>query len=167
LHFIAACNVNAVVPEYLKTGIYQPVKAKASLSNAMDVGDPSNFVRVLALFNSEFGPLKKMMSSESISNEETGAAIQTIYRDYGYLADPHGAVGWLALYRWLERNPDQEGIFLETAHPVKFPDVVEKFTGDPVQIPESVRALFSKKKTSIKIQADYSTFKKELLKAGN
>ncbi|HEV3224951.1 MAG TPA: threonine synthase [Puia sp.] len=162
-HFIAACNINAVIPEYLKTGVYHPVKAKASLSNAMDVGDPSNFVRVLALFNSEFEPLKQTMSSESISDEETGAAIQTLYRDFGYQADPHGAVGWLALNRWLKNHPDQEGIFLETAHPVKFPDTVEKFSGKPVHIPDSVRALYSKKKTSVKIQADYNTFRKKLL----
>ena len=74
-HFIAACNSNAVIPQYLKTGIYKPEKARATLSNAMDVGDPSNFVRVLALFNSEFEPLKKMMSSESISDDETGDAL--------------------------------------------------------------------------------------------
>jgi threonine synthase len=162
-HFIAACNVNAVVPEYLKTGVYQPVEAKPSLSNAMDVGDPSNFVRVLALFNSGFEPLRKMMSSESISDKETGAAIQTIYRDHGYLADPHGAVGWLALSRWLKQHPGHKGIFLETAHPVKFPEVVEKFTGDLVQIPASVKALFGKKKISVKIGTDYEVFRKYLL----
>jgi threonine synthase len=162
-HFIAACNANAVIPEYLKTGIYNPVKATATLSNAMDVGDPSNFVRVLALFNSEFEPLKKTMSSESISDEETGAAIQTLYREFGYQADPHGAVGWLALRHWLENNPGQEGIFLETAHPVKFPETVEKFSGKTVHIPESVQELFSKKKTSLKIQADYNVFRKKLL----
>jgi threonine synthase len=162
-HFIAACNVNAVVPEFLRTGIYQPVKAKTSLSNAMDVGDPSNFVRVLALFNSEFELLKNRMSSESISDEETATAIKTIYQDYGYLADPHGAVGWLALSRWLEKHPGQQGIFLETAHPVKFPDVVEKFTGKPVDMPASVMKLFSKKKLSVKIPADYKVFKKHLL----
>ena len=162
-HFIAACNVNAVVPEYLKTGVYRPVKAKSSLSNAMDVGDPSNFVRVLALFNAQFGPLKKMMSSESISDAETGAAIESIYRDHKYLADPHGAVGWLALSRWLAAHPGQEGIFLETAHPVKFPDTVEKFTGHPVQVPESIKDLFHKKKTSVKIGADYEVFRNHLL----
>jgi threonine synthase len=164
-HFIAACNVNAVVPEYLRTGVYRPVKAQASYSNAMDVGDPSNFIRVLALFNSEYESLKYMMSSESISDEETGAAIKTLYGDYGYLADPHGAVGWLALNRWLERHPGQEGIFLETAHPVKFPGTVEKFTGHPVVIPEAVEDLFSKKKVSVKINPDYEAFKKILLKA--
>ena len=162
-HFIAACNVNAVIPEYLKTGVYHPVKAIASLSNAMDVGNPSNFVRVLALFNSEFEPLKRTMSSESITDKETGDAIETLYRDFGYLADPHGAVGWLALSRWLKNHPEQEGIFLETAHPVKFPDTVEKFSGKPVLIPESVKELFSKKKTSTKIKADYAVFREELL----
>jgi threonine synthase len=162
-HFIAACNVNAVVPEYLKTGIYNPLKAKSTISNAMDVGDPSNFVRVLALFNSEFEPLKQTMSSESITDGETGAAIQTLYRDFGYLADPHGAVGWLALNRWLENHHGQQGIFLETAHPVKFPDTVEKFSGKPVHIPESVQALFSKKRTSVKIKADYSVLRETLL----
>jgi threonine synthase len=162
-HFIAACNANAVIPEYLKTGIYHPVKAKATLSNAMDVGDPSNFVRVLALFNSEFEPLKQTMSSESISDEETGAAIQTLYREFGYLADPHGALGWLALRHWLESHPGQKGIFLETAHPVKFPETVEKFSCKTVHIPESVQELFSKKKTSLKIQADYNVFRKKLL----
>jgi threonine synthase len=162
-HFIAACNVNAVIPDYLKTGVYQPVKAKASLSNAMDVGDPSNFVRVLELFNSEFEPLKNTMSSESISDEETGTAIRTLYSDYGYLADPHGAVGWLALSRWLENHPEQEGIFLETAHPVKFPDTIEKFSGKPVHIPDSVQALFTKKRTSVKMQAEYTVFREKLL----
>ena len=163
-HFIAACNSNAVIPEYLKTGIYKPEKARVTLSNAMDVGDPSNFVRVLALFNSEFEPLKKMMSSESISDDETGDALSSIYKLYKYQADPHGAVGWLALNRWLEKHPDESGIFLETAHPVKFPDVVEQFSGHAVIVPESVSELFEKKKSSEKIAADYQLFRKELLR---
>src|SRR5450432_2111181 len=162
-HFIAACNSNAVIPEYLKTGVYKPEKARATLSNAMDVGDPSNFVRVLALFNSEFEPLKKMMSSESISDQETGEALASIYHLYKYQADPHGAVGWLALNRWLEKHPDESGIFLETAHPVKFPEVVEQFSGHSVVIPESVSELFEKKKSSVKMAADYQLFRKELL----
>ena len=165
-HFIAACNSNAVVPEYLKTGVYKPEKARATLSNAMDVGDPSNFVRVLALFNSAFEPLKKMMSSESISDEETGSALRSIFQLYKYQADPHGAVGWLALSRWLENNPDESGIFLETAHPVKFPEVVEQFSGHTVFVPESVSDLFEKKKSSIKIRSDYELFRKELLGMG-
>ena len=163
-HFIAACNVNAVVPDYLKTGIYKPVKAVASYSNAMDVGDPSNFVRILALFNSEYESLKNTMSSESISDEETGAAIQTIFRNFKYQADPHGAVGWLALNRWLDQHPGRKGIFLETAHPVKFPGTVEKFTGSPVKVPEIVQELFSKTKISYKMKPEYEVFKEMLLK---
>lgn len=158
LHFIAACNANAVIPDYLKTGIFRPAKAKATLSNAMDVGDPSNFIRVLALFHDQFEPLKNMLSSESISDEETGVAIQTLFRDHHYTADPHGAVGWLALQRWLEQHPEQKGIFLETAHPVKFPDAVQQFTNKQVEVPHSIQALFGKKKNAIQIEADYKSF---------
>ena len=110
-HFIAACNINAVIPEFLQTGIYRPVEAKPSLSNAMDVGDPSNFVRILALFDAEITSLRAVMSSESISDQETGAAIEALYRLNHYQADPHGAVGWLALSRWLKNHPGQQGIF--------------------------------------------------------
>ncbi len=166
-HFIAACNMNAVVPDYLKTGIYKPVKAKASLSNAMDVGDPSNFVRILELFNSGQELLKKEMSSESISDEETGAAIKDIHQKYNYLADPHGAVGFLALERWLTQHPGDEGIFLETAHPVKFPDVVEHYSGFPVEVPEEVESLFDKKSNSKKLSVDYEAFKNHLLDPGS
>lgn len=162
-HFIAACNINAVVPHYLETGIYKTEKARSTLSNAMDVGDPSNFIRVLALFHDEFESLKKMMSSESITDEETGTAIGSLFREFGYVADPHGAVGWLALKRWLENHPDQEGIFLETAHPVKFPDAVQKFTGKPVEIPDSIRNLFNKKKNALLMEADYGTFREILM----
>ncbi|HZK63908.1 MAG TPA: threonine synthase [Puia sp.] len=165
-HFIAACNVNGVIPEFLKTGVYKAVKAKASLSNAMDVGDPSNFVRILALFNSAFEPLRNMMSSESISDEETGAAISSIHHKYNYIADPHGAIGWLALDRWLEKHPGDRGIFIETAHPVKFPEVVERFTGFPVEIPEEIESLLGKKKTSVRMKADYQAFKELLLHKG-
>ena len=161
-HFIAACNINAVVPHYLSTGIYQPEKAKPTLSNAMDVGDPSNFIRVLALFHEEFEPLKKMMSSESITDEETGTAIRTLFQEFGYVADPHGAVGWLALNRWLENHPGQAGIFLETAHPVKFPDAVKQFTGEPVKLPDSIKTLMTKKKNAQVMEASYTSFREIL-----
>lgn len=163
-HFIAACNANSVVPEYLKTGVYKPEKAKATLSNAMDVGDPNNFVRVLELFNRHFEPLKKMMTSESISDEETATTIRMVYHKYGYLLDPHGAVGWLALQRYLEIHPVHSGFFLETAHPVKFYDVVEKVTGEKILLPDAVRSLINKEKISIKIKADYKELKGFLTK---
>ena len=92
-----------------------------------------------------------MMSSESISDEETGKAIWTLFTIIMVtMADPHGAVGWLALNRWLENHPGESGIFLETAHPVKFPEIVEKFTGHPVNIPESVSELFVRQKNQLK-----------------
>jgi threonine synthase len=163
-HFIAACNINRVIPDFLQTGFYRPAEAKPSLSNAMDVGDPSNFIRVLALFDSKIASLREIMSSESITDEETGDAIHILYQQDGYQADPHGAVGWLALTHWLETHPGQKGIFLETAHPVKFPMTVEKFSGAAVQIPSSLKYLFSKKKNSFRIEPDYEGFKKELLR---
>jgi threonine synthase len=163
-HFIAACNANAVVPEFLKTGVYKPAKAKSTFSNAMDVGDPSNFVRVLELFDKELEPLKQVMSSESISDTETTSTIRSIFDKYGYLLDPHGAVGCLALQRYLEKHPDYSGIFLETAHPVKFYEVVEKVTGKKVALPDSVKALLNKKKIADKIGADYQALKHFLLK---
>jgi threonine synthase len=164
-HFIAACNANAVVPDYLNSGIYKPVQAKSTYSNAMDVGNPSNFIRVLTLFNSEIESLKYIMSSESISDEETGEAIRTIFANYKYIADPHGAIGWLALNRWLDKHTGESGIFLETAHPVKFPDTVRKFTGEPVETPAAVQSLYHKTKISLKIPADYETFRQYLIRS--
>jgi threonine synthase len=162
-HFIAACNINAVVPDFLQTGVYKPTTAKPSLSNAMDVGDPSNFVRVLALFQAKTASLKDVMSAESITDEQTGAALHDLYEKDAYQADPHGAVGWLALTRWLKTHPGGKGIFLETAHPVKFPQTVEKFTGIPVAVPFSVQTLYAKKKTSFRIDRNYGGFRKYLL----
>jgi threonine synthase len=164
-HFIAACNANAVVPDFLKSGIYKPVKAKTTLSNAMDVGDPSNFVRVLELFNREFEPLKEVMSSESIADEETVSVIKSVEEAHHYLLDPHGAVGYLALKRYLQDHPGDSGFFLETAHPVKFYDVVEEITGKKVIIPDSLKDLLNKKKSAVKIGVDYKTLKQFLLKA--
>ena len=130
----------------------------------MDVGDPSNFVRVLALFNSEFEPLKKMMSSESISDEETGDALASIYRLYRYQADPHGAVGWLALNRWLENHPDRIRHFSGNCTSGKIPRNGGKIQRAFRDIPESVSDLFEKKKSSVKMAADYQLFRKELLR---
>ncbi|HVY76164.1 MAG TPA: threonine synthase [Puia sp.] len=158
-HFIAACNANAVVPDFLNTGTYKPVKAKATLSNAMDVGDPSNFIRVLELFNRRFDPLKAVMSSVSISDEETVETIRTVYRDFGYLTDPHGAVGWLALRRYLSEHPGSSGIFLETAHPIKFYDVVEPVIGEKIPVPESISTLKQLKKQSTLLEPDYDALK--------
>jgi threonine synthase len=162
-HFIAACNANAVVPDFLQTGQYHSRQAVATLSNAMDVGDPSNFVRILELFHKEFEPLKKVLTSYSISDAETSAAIKDVYFRYHYLPDPHGAVGFLALEKYLAEHTDQQGIFLETAHPVKFYDTVEPIIGEPVPMPAGVQSLLGKQKQSKKIAADYTELKEFLM----
>ncbi|UAY53021.1 threonine synthase [Ferruginibacter albus] len=158
-HFIAACNANDIVPEFMKTEKYQPKKAVATLSNAMDVGNPSNFVRILELFHHQFGDLKKVLSSDSVSDEETKATIKSVKDKEGYLLDPHGAVGYLSLEKYLVNYPSQKGIFLETAHPVKFYDVVEPVIGEKVPVPQSVQEQIKKEKKSTKIKVDASELK--------
>ena len=162
-HFIAACNVNDVVPRYLNTGAYEPTKALATLSNAMDVGDPSNFVRILELFGQSLPELTKMLSSVSITDNETEQTILKVYTDKGYLLDPHGAVGYLALERYLTDHPAKKGFFLETAHPVKFPDSVERITGKKIPVPEEVKPMMLAEKKSTLVGADYIDLKEFLL----
>jgi threonine synthase len=158
-HFIAACNVNDVVPRFLQSGNYAPKEATATISNAMDVGNPSNFVRIMELFLQDASKLSTMLSGYTISDETTRHTIARVYKDYGYILDPHGAVGFKALEDYLQKHPGQKGIFLETAHPVKFPEVVEEEIGRKLEIPEGVRPLFHREKQSIILEADYEVFK--------
>ena len=162
-HFIAACNVNDVVTNYLQTGNLQPIKSIATLSNAMDVGDPSNFIRILEIFHHQFPELKKHLSSYSINDEQTLATIKEVYEQSNYLLDPHGAVGYLSLQKYLNNHPGEKGIFLETAHPVKFPDAVEKITSKMIDIPASVQETIKNKKVSIKMKPEYNDLKSYLL----
>ena len=162
-HFIAACNANDVVPEFMVTEKYQPKKAVATISNAMDVGNPSNFIRILELFHHEFKSLQNIFSSCSISDDETRATMQSVYQSHQYLLDPHGAVGFLALERYLAQHPDQKGMVLETAHPVKFYDVVEPVIGEAVPIPETIKQQLMLEKKSTKINADGELLKEFLL----
>lgn len=158
-HFVAACNANDVVPAFMQTQQYEPKKAVATISNAMDVGNPSNFVRILEIFNNEFVNLEKVLSSVSINDDETRATIKSVYQKEKYLLDPHGAVGYLALQRYLQSNPNQKGIVLETAHPVKFYDVVEPVTGEAIPLPPSVASQVNAEKKSIKVNADVAVLK--------
>ena len=162
-HFIAACNANDVVTEYLETGNYAPKKSVATLSNAMDVGNPSNFVRILQLFDQEFQSLKNVMSSYSFSDEETMAILKEVYLNTKYLLDPHGAVGYGALKKYVQQHPGTGGIFLETAHPVKFYDVVEPVIRQKVPMPAVVNDLLKLKKQSIKMDVKYEDFRDYLL----
>lgn len=165
-HFIAACNANDVVPEFLQTGRYQPKPTAHTLSNAMDVGDPSNFVRILQLFNRELDVLKNNLSAVSISDEKTETVMKQVYADYKYLLDPHGAVGYLALKHYLDAHPGEEGYFLETAHPVKFYDVVEKIVADKVELPVSIHGLLEKEQQVEQMKADARELKAFLMGYG-
>jgi threonine synthase len=165
-HFIAACNANDVIPSYLRTGEYNPASAKQTLSNAMDVGNPSNFVRILEIFHRRLPSIQKMLTGYSISDEETIGAIRALYSGCDYLSDPHGAVGWLALHRYLSGHPGKKGYFLETAHPVKFYDVVEPIIGTKIPLPASVADLLNKQKKSLKIAPLFDELKAFLLSPG-
>lgn len=162
-HFIAACNANDIVPIYMETELYAPKKAVATLSNAMDVGDPSNFIRILQLFNHQLIDLKKVLSSVSITDAQTKSTIQSVYSSYGYLLDPHGAVGYLALEQYLHQHKDQKGIILETAHPVKFYDVVEPVIGKSINVPGAIQKQLLLEKKSTVMEADAGLLKDYLL----
>ncbi len=162
-HFIAACNANDVVSNYFKTQNYAPQKAVATISNAMDVGDPSNFVRILTLFNNEFNQLKNKLTSVSITDEETKETLLKVYKQNGYLCDTHGAVAYKGLQNYLLQNPYQKGIFLETAHPIKFYDVVEPIINEKINLPLIIAEQLNKEKTSIKMNANFLELKDFLL----
>ena len=162
-HFIAACNANDTVPQYLSNGVYQTKNSVSTISNAMDVGNPSNFVRILELFEQNIGSLKNVLSSYSVSDDETRKAISEIYNETNYVLDPHGAVGFLALQRYLNEQPGKKGFFLETAHPSKFYDVIEQVIHREVEIPESIKILMSQKKQATKMNANDNGGLKALL----
>jgi threonine synthase len=162
-HFIAACNANDVVPQYFATENYQSKKAVATISNAMDVGDPSNFVRIMEIFQQQFPLLKNKVSSCSISDAVTKETLLSVFNKQQYLCDPHGAVAYIALQDYLQNNPNDKGIFLETAHPVKFYDVVEPIINQPVPIPEIIQEQLKLEKKSTKIGVGADELKSFLL----
>uniref|UniRef100_UPI00404B212B threonine synthase n=1 Tax=Gelidibacter sp. TaxID=2018083 RepID=UPI00404B212B len=151
-HFIAANNDNNVVTKYLQTQAYQPQASVATISNAMDVGNPSNFIRIQALYNNDFEQLKANLSSYSFTDTETKHALQELYDDYHYIADPHGAVGFLGAKSYLQQHPEAHVVFLETAHPTKFLDVVEDVIKENMDLPTQIAAVMDKTKKAIAIK---------------
>jgi threonine synthase len=161
--FIAATNINDIVPDYLETGIYTSKPSKQTISNAMDVGDPSNFVRILEIFNNDDVKLKKVLSSYSFTDKETRQAMKELNEKFNYIADPHGAVGYLGLKkRGMDEN--EFGIFLETAHPVKFLNVVEPIINETLELPKQIKEVIDKEKVSINISF-YEELKQFLVNA--
>ena len=163
-HFIASTNVNDVVPKFMEKGEYVPQPSTATISNAMDVGDPSNFVRIQHLYGNDFGRLQENLSSYSFTDAKTREAMTNLYTHHGYVADPHGAVGYLGLKRYQEQHPSTYGIFLETAHPVKFLDVVKETLDIEIEIPPQIEKVLGRTKHSIQIDT-YAELKNFLLES--
>ena len=151
-HFVASTNVNDTVPRFLTNGIYDPKPSIATISNAMDVGNPSNFIRIQEMYGNDLEQFKKDFSSYTYNDKETLEALKNIYKTDGYIAEPHGAVGYLGLKKELENYPNAIGVFLETAHPIKFLDVVEPALGITLPIPTQIESVLNKEKVSTKIK---------------
>jgi len=165
--FIAATNANSTVPDYLDSGDYQPRPSTPTLSNAMDVGDPSNFPRMQALFSgvdsgSTWNNLKRQILGVNYTDEQTLTAIKDIKAQYNYVADPHGAVGYLACLDYLKLHPEHQTIFLETAHPGKFEAPMKEALGE-LTMPEKLEAFMSGEKVAERCSGAYSDFKKMLI----
>lgn len=163
-HFIASNNENNVVTEYLKTQSYTTKPSIQTISNAMDVGDPSNFVRIKEIYKNNFDKLKKNLSSYSFTDSETKAAMKGIKEQFNYVADPHGAVGYLGCQAYLKEYPKSHCVFLETAHPTKFLDVVEEVVKEKQILPKQIQSVMGKVKKSIEIKS-YEELKSFLLKS--
>jgi threonine synthase len=163
-HFIAACNANDTVTKYIDTGNFAAQQSVPTISNAMDVGNPSNFIRILELFQHQYKDLRHIMSSYSISDADTKAIIQQTYQNHQYLLDPHGAVGLLALEKYNMEHHTSKGIILETAHPIKFYDVVEPIIEQIVQMPESILNIMNKESLNVTIENEYGGLKDFLIK---
>jgi len=156
-HFVASTNINDTVPQYLLNGNYDPKPSKATISNAMDVSNPSNFIRIQELFNNKLSSLKKSFSSYSFSDDETKQMMKSIYDKFNYISEPHGAIGYLGLQKHgLKTN--EFGVFLETAHPVKFLDVVQETLSVDVEIPSQIKQVMSKEKVALSV-ANYQELK--------
>jgi len=164
-HFIAACNSNSVFTDYLHSGEFEPRPAVATLSNAMDVGDPSNFYRVLRLFGDSHARLREKVSSFAVHDDLVLRTIAEVYQNHQYLCDPHGAVAYCLLEKYLEQHPGNKGIFLETAHPSKFEEAVGSAIGERVAYPASVKELLKREKKSIPVEPRYEALKEFLFYA--
>lgn len=163
--FIATTNANDVVPKYLHTRLFEPRSSEQTISNAMDVGNPSNFVRMLDLYNNNFESLTAQIVGYSFSDAETRKAMQQVFGAKKYIMDPHGAVGYLGLKKYLaETKTPATGIFLETAHPGKFIEVVEETLQQKIQLPDTLKKFMKGIKQSVRIGKEFEEFKAYLKK---
>jgi len=159
---IAATNVNDIVPKYLSSGNYDPRPSVSTISNAMDVGNPSNFQRMQDLYGSTWNSMKKDIAGYAYSDQHTELAIKEIHDKYGYVMDPHGAVGYLALRDYQKTNKNTNGVIFETAHPAKFLPVMNPILGE-IDVPERLYMLKDKEKIATQLSIDFSDFKDWML----
>lgn len=161
--FIAANNENDVVYKYLKTGLYEPGKSVATIANAMDVGDPSNFTRILDLYHHSYEAIRADIEGFRYSDKEIRKTVKDVFLESGYLLDPHGATGYQALVDGLKAG--ETGVFLETAHPAKFLGTIQKIVGEEnVPVPEKLEGFLKGEKLSVQLSKDFEDFKSFLLK---
>ena len=163
-HFIASTNVNDTIPRYIREGIYEPLKTKSTISNAMDVSEPSNFIRIQKIFNNDLQKIRKNISGYSFDDKSTIDSIKKLNQENNYIADPHSAIGYLGLKKYLEENnlSNCNGLFVSTAHPIKFKDTVESSIDSQIEYPDSIRSIMDKEKRT-KTMKSYSELKEYLI----
>ena len=161
--FIAATNSNDIVPAYLQTGHFIPRPSAHTISNAMDVGNPSNFARLMDMYDNSLEKIRQEVVGYRYSDEETRQLMRQVYQEHGYTLDPHGAIGYGALRDYLQDKPKLTGIFLETAHPAKFIEVVEETIPVKVTIPENLQQAMARPKESIRMAAEEEALKNFLI----
>ena len=159
--FIASNNINDVVNRYLKTKIYDSKPSVQTISNAMDVGDPSNFIRISNIYKNDFNLIKKNLDTYSFTDEETVKAIKELINEFSYIPDPHGAVGYLGAKDFIKSHLNYKCIILETAHPAKFSEVINLYTNN-LEMPTQITSVMDKKKESVSVSS-YLAFKNYLL----
>ncbi len=160
-HFVASTNANDVVPAYLQKGVFEPRQSVQTISNAMDVGNPSNFARLLDMFDGDYKRMGEQITGYSFTDAETAECMKHVYASTGYLLDPHGAIGYLGLRKYV-KGKEATGVFLESAHPAKFKEVVESVVDEKIIIPETLQAFMKKEKVSSKGKSDYPSFREFL-----
>lgn len=160
-HFIASSNDNRIIPAFLNTGVYQPKPSVQTLANAMDVGDPNNFPRLMQLFNNNISQIQNYISGYAYSDNQISQTIKHCYTNNNYLLDPHGATGYEATKTYLT-DKNAVGVFLETAHPGKFVENVEKIIGKPIELPQKLNEFAKRQINSKTMSKNYSEFKQFL-----
>jgi threonine synthase len=156
-HFVAATNVNDAVPRYLESGLYDPKESIRTVANAMDVGAPSNFERMQWIYGGDLAALRRDVTGFAYEDARVVAEIGRVYRQHGYMLDPHGAIGWLAINDALKSaDPADVGVFLATAHPAKFREVVEPAIGQAVPLPPALAEAITRPRYSVKLSSDYA-----------